>query len=477
MKKRVLSMALAGLMGSMGLIGYAGAAMAEEETVTVKWLIPGDKQQDHDKVMEDLNKKIKEKINVELDLELIPQGEFNDKVKLASTAGEDFDLVFTANWLNSFDQNMSRDAFLPITDLLDEYGQGIKEAIPDWLLDVSRVNGEIYAVPNQQIIARQLGVVVQKEYAEKYNLDMTSMTDIRELEPFLDEIVANEPNLIPIDSRVDAVLERDYESFANGAAYINKNEEDGTVYSYTDVLEEQLRLDHEWYEKGYIRQDIATVTDNSADVKANRYVVSLSSWKPGIDAEWTQRQGIDYIAIPIEGAYIKATSGIETMTAINVNAAHPQEAMKLLNLVYTDKDIYNEILYGIEGEHYNKVGDNRAEIIEGTAYNMSAYAWKLGNQFNAWLMPGQADDLWEQTDELNRTAEVSPLRGFVFNSEPIQAELAQFDAVVKEFKYGQYTTDDIDQFIEDYKTKLEQAGVPAIVEEVQNQIDEWKSAQ
>lgn len=42
----------------------------------------GDKPEDYDMVMEDLNQKIKEKINVELDLEIIPQGEYNDKVKL-----------------------------------------------------------------------------------------------------------------------------------------------------------------------------------------------------------------------------------------------------------------------------------------------------------------------------------------------------------------------------------------------------------
>lgn len=497
MKKRVISMLLTGVM-VLGLLTGCGSETAKEssapagskessaaesktetseETVVVKWLVPGDKQAEHDKVMEDVNKKIKEKINVELDLEWIPQGEFNDKVKLASTAGEDFDLVFTSNWLNSFDQNMSRDAFLPITSLLDEYGQGIKDSIPDWLLDVSKVDGEIYAVPNQQIIARQLGVMVQKEYADKYGLTMTSLKDVRELEPFMDEIVANEPTLFAIDPRVEAVNEREHEDFANYAAYISKTDADGKVIPITEVFEEQLRLDNEWYQKGYIRPDIVTVTDNSADVKANRYVISMSSWKPGIGAEWTSRQGVDYIDIPIEGAYVKATSGIETMTAVNVNSKNPEAAMKLLNLVYTDKEIFNELLFGLEDVHYKKTGENSAEVIPDSGYNISSYAWKLGNQFNAWTLPGQPDDVWELTDKLNREATVSPLRGFVFNPENVQAEIAQFEAVKKEFKNSQYTTTDIDQYIADYTAKLEQAGLQTIVDEVQRQIDEWKAAQ
>ncbi|MDE7044530.1 MAG: ABC transporter substrate-binding protein [Acetatifactor sp.] len=344
---------------------------------------------------------------------------------------------------------------------------------------MARVNGDIYAVPNQQIIARQLGVVVQKEYADKYGLDMTSMSSIRDLEPFMDEIAANEPTLFPIDKRVSAIIEEKYEnlvSITNGVAvFVDK--ETGEIASLIDVMDEQMRVDNEWYQKGYIRKDIATVTDNSADVKANRYVVTVSSYKPGWDAEFTQRQGVDYISIPIEGAYVNATSGIETMTAVNVNSEHPVEAVKLLNLVYSDKEIYNKLLYGLEGTHYNVVSENHVEIVEDSAYNLSTYGWKLGNQFNAWYMPGQEDGLWEATDRLNKEAAVSPLRGFTFDQSNVQAELAQLSAVNKEYYNGQFTAADIDKYIAEFKEKLEQAGMSAVMEEVQRQIDEWKAAQ
>lgn len=447
----------------------------DEETVTVKWFVFGDKAQDHDLVMEDLNKKLKEKINVQLDLEVIPQGEYNDKMKLASTAGEDFDLVFTANWLNSFEENMSRDAFMPLNDLFDEYGKDMKTAIPDWLLDVAKVDGELYAIPNQQIIARQLGLVIQKEYADKYGFDKTSLTDISEIEAFLDEIVKNEPTMFPIDVRAGALIEKGYEGLASDFVFISKDDPDATLVPYMEVAGEQFKLDNEWYQKGYIRKDIATVTDNSADVKANRYVCTLGSYKPGWGAEFTSRQGVEYIEVPIEGAYIKAVSGIETMTAININSKNKEAAMKLLNLVYTDKEIFNELLFGIEGTHYTKTGENSAEPIADSKYNYSAMAWKLGNQFNAFYLPGQADGLWEATDKLNREAQVSVLRGFTFNPTNVQAEIAQVAAVKKEYLNAQYTTKDIDGYIAEYNDKLNQAGLPNIEKELQAQIDAWKN--
>ena len=176
---------------------------------------------------------------MELDLDIIPQGEFNDRMKLASTAGETFDLVFTANWLNSFDENMSRDAFLPITDLIAEYGQDMAASMPDWLLDVAKVDGELYAVPNQQIIARQMGVVIRKDMAEKYGFNMDSMKSIHDIEPFLDEIVKNESGIFPVDKRVEALYEETYETVGS---YASMNKETGEILPYSEAITDQMKI-------------------------------------------------------------------------------------------------------------------------------------------------------------------------------------------------------------------------------------------
>lgn len=447
-------------------------AADDGETVTVKWLFPIDKAEDHDLVMEDLNKKIKEKINVELELICVPQGEYNDKVTLAATSGEDFDLMFTATWLNPFATNIARDGLLPLDDLVAEYGQDMMASMPDWLPEVAKVDGKLYAIPNQQIIAKQYGVIVQKEYADKYGFDLTSMKDISEFYPFLDEVAANEPTLFPIDQRQSMVL-AGYEDLVGGVAFIKNGDKDANVVSIVDIIGEQDKMDKEWYDKGYIREDIATVTDNSADVKANRYVSTIGTYKPGWGAEQSARNGAEYIDVPIEGAYVGAMSGAETMTAINVNSKHPEEAMKLLNLVYTDKEIFNELLFGIEGTHYTKTGENSVEPVADSKYNYGSQAWKFGNQFLAWTLPGQADDVWEKTAALNESAEVSPLRGFTFNPENVQAELAQISAVMQEYKNMQYQAEDIEKFTAEKCEKLNQAGVQTVVDEVQRQVDEF----
>ena len=124
-KKRLIAFAMAGLMTmSVALTGCGSKGEEKKDTakdgevVTVTWCVYGDKKEDLDKVIDDLNEKIEEKINVRLNLDVIPQGEFSDKMKLKSTAGEDYDMVFTSNWLNQFSENMSREAFLPLDDYM-----------------------------------------------------------------------------------------------------------------------------------------------------------------------------------------------------------------------------------------------------------------------------------------------------------------------------------------------------------------------
>lgn len=450
-----------------------------EEPVTVRWLVPAvvEEGEDHDLVMEDLNKKLVERINVELVLDMIPSAEYADKVKLASTSNEEFDLMFTSSWLNPFVDNVASEALLPLDDLVAEYGQEMMASMPDWLPTAGTVDGVLYAIPNQQIIAEQRGVAVQKEYADKYGLDITSMEDISELYPFLDEIAANEPTLFPIDPRQPLVISQNYEAIVSNAVYIRRGDANMELVSYADIVAEQDKMDKEWYDKGYVREDIVTVTDNSADVKANRYASSIQTYKPGLEAELTMNWGKEYIAIPLEGSYVAAGGGNSTMTAVNVNSKNPEAAIQLLNLIYTDKEIFNELLFGIEGTHYTKTGDNSVEPVENSKYNYGGAAWVFGNQFLAYTLPGQAEDVWEQTAQLNEEAEVSPLRGFTFDPANVQAEIAQISAVVAEYNNMQYVAEDIEAFSAEKAERLEQAGIDTVMQEVQTQLDAWKAAQ
>lgn len=453
-----------------------------EETANLIWyIVGGGKTTDHDMVMEDLNAKLVEKINATLDLRCLNWGEFNDQMKLITTSQEDYDLTFTSNWSNSFTDNISRDAFLDITDLYAEYGKDIAAQVPEWLTDVAKVNGRLYAIPNQQILAGGAGLGIQKSLVDKYNIDVNDLTTYDSLENVLEMIHENEPDLIPISILDHNLLcESKYEGLANGTVYVEMGDESFTCVGMDVAQEADMRMHNDWYKRGFIREDVATNSDTSPYFAANKFAIQLNVYKPGLAAEYEASQGIEFIAsrIGIEADqpfYITYDAGVATMTAININSKNPVAAMKLINLVHADKDVYNEIVSGIEGVHYEMIDElHMKPILDAEGSPKYGYPdWEIGNVFNGHLLEGKADDTWEETDKMNKEATVSLLRGFTFDPTNVQSELAQISAVAAEFKNMEYITDDIDQLIADRSAKLKSAGLDRVVEEVQTQINAW----
>jgi len=101
----------------------------------------------------------------------------------------------------------------------------------------------------------------------------------------------------------------------------------------------------------------------------------------------------------------------------------------------------------------------------------------MGNQFNAYKLPGQADDVWEVTMQLNEEAASSPDLGFYFEDDNVRTELANVNAVYTEYKsilyYG--LVEDIESVLAERNEKLEKAGLQKVIDEMQAQYDAWKN--
>lgn len=236
------------------------------------------------------------------------------------------------------------------------------------------------------------------------------------------------------------------------------------------------RTMNEWYKKGYLRSDLATVTDNTADLVANRYVCRITQYSPSSEADVSATYGKEYVAAVINTPYVQYTQPIGTMNAVNVNSKHPEAALKLLGLFYSDEEVYNTFMYGIEGKHYIKTGDNRVEPIPDSGYYRADIGWEYGNLFNQWLLPAMADDTWMLTQEMNDSAMPSPLMGFTCDRSSFETEYANVVSTVKEYEKGILTADDFDAYWDEYRTAQIAAGIETIRDSVQEQINAWAAA-
>ena len=129
----------------------------------------------------------------------------------------------------------------------------------------------------------------------------------------------------------------------------------------------------------------------------------------------------------------------------------------------------------IEGTHYTKNEDGRITVTPDTGYSkVVKNAWVYGNQFNCYVMDTQTADVWEQTEEMNNTAELSPMLGFVPDTDPITNELANVTNIQDEYNAKQlFGTAAADEYFDEKCQKEDEAGLKKILDEMQKQYDDF----
>ena len=263
----------------------------------------------------------------------------------------------------------------------------------------------------------------------------------------------------------------DYEPITCGIVIDRKNKEILSLYD-SDLYKKAVYKLHDWYNKGYIRPDVASVQDDTQDYNAGKYAFSNLSWKPGNAEVVKQSKGWDVQYVKFGKPYFNRSSATLTMTGIGHNSKNPVLALKLIELMNTNTELYNTICYGVEGKHYKLDEDKKIEYIPESGYAPKA-AWKFGNQFNAILEKGQADDVWEVTAELNETSEKSPLLGFVLDTDSIVSEISQVESILSEYKVMKTGAENPDNYWDTMKKRLKSAGYDKIQAEVERQVKEF----
>ncbi len=485
--RKLVSLLLAAGM----LMGIAGCGEKKEtaggDMPTLNWALFFKEQDDLKAVEAEVNKIVEKQIGAHVNIIRIEEGNYNEKIQLGLAGGEDIDICNMAPRFG-FLSHVSRGAFLPLDEVIEKNAPELLSIMPADFWEAAKVGGKLYGVPNYQIVGRMNGFVAQKDLLDKYGFDLSKTSKLEDIEPFLASVKAGEePNMVPsgIMGGSYAWGLSHYVGFeAIGSekypTAIRNHDETLTVVNQfaTEEFKNYCKLLRDWYQKGYVAQ--AGASDSESDLLQQGLIASrIDNVAPGMEENFEKQMGGRKVQTQvIDPPFVNTANVIATMNCINARTKYPDLCVKFLDLINRNVDnIYNTLVFGIEGKHYNKTGDNRIEKIADSGYDLSGYSWELGNNFNAYVYGSQADDLWEQTAKINENAEVSMILGFSFDIEPVQTELSSCQAVVDEY-LGPIARGsvDVDTELPKFLEKLEAAGVDKVIAEAQRQINEWKAA-
>ncbi|MCC3375918.1 ABC transporter substrate-binding protein [Cohnella sp. REN36] len=471
--------------------GPSGSASAAGDLpeVTLTWYFPGNfPQPEQDKVFAEVNKIVKQKLNATIDFKPIAFGDYDQKMKVVIASGEPYDLAFTSNWINNYSQNVAKGAFLPLDDLLAQYAPKSYAAVPANFWDATRVNGKIYGYINYQISARTPEVSTAKSLADKYGFDINSIggklsaDTMNLLEPYIAAVKKDHPEKAFITSLSQISEMFTFESISGinipGAVFFNDDTLKVVNQFETDEFKKFAAVMRDWNAKGYMntKERISKKQDDWADAKAGKWMINIGgAYKPGGDVLATSLGGETYVSAPASTPHLTTNGIIATMHAISRTSKNPERAMMLLELLNTDKELFNLLNFGIKDDHF-KLNDEGFMVAgpNQQAYNPQV-PWMFASNFLAYVQEGMPKTVWEDTIKLNEAAAPSNLLGFSFDAEPVKAEIGKTSAVFDEYYRGIELGITTEEKYNEFLKKLKNAGADKMIAEMQKQIDAWKA--
>jgi putative aldouronate transport system substrate-binding protein len=234
---------------------------------------------------------------------------------------------------------------------------------------------------------------------------------------------------------------------------------------------------YQWNQEGLIMPDATTTTENNL-LSGNGFAM-FENWKPGkeLEVQKGNNREVYFMKVIEPYKYTDVPNGNSFM--IPYSSKHPEKAMELWNLMFTDPEVSNLFINGIEGKHWVYTDDTKTFITtpEGVDVNGSGYSsvdWSWPNQQLTPIWEGGVAGLWDKLNAFNQSGKASPAHGFSWNSNPVLNQVTACNNVIAAYHTAlRWGAMDPAEALPKFIAELEAAGINDIIAEKQKQLDEF----
>lgn len=477
--------------------------------------IPNTPTSEEDRIMTKANAIIEEKINANLEIIKVATG-YGDKINLMNNTGDSYDLAFVSNWAgDDFWGNVSKNMYADLTDLLPELAPNTWARTPAGLWEGVKFNGKIYASVNYQQwgVAARKGYQLRKDLADDVGFDWKALKGKKANEclvmlgGFMESVLKKKPGMIGWETHANVgsafeplYYDMEYVGDQWSPGWVKFDEPTKVIDQYaTPEFAEYCNIMRDYYKKGLVRKDGATLLDPNPDRQAAKIIAGIGyGWPDSIQCEelgivnanmaamsMSTPDAAPAVNVAITRTVIPAGAASTAAVAISAKSPNINKAVEMIELLNSDDALFMLITQGEEGIDHDWKEDGSAFIVEGK-YNFNYAEYTFGQSysptFTRALMP--KGDLGEQQKksmsvvfDADKTAEPSPMSGFVFNTEPVKTQLASTAAIFAEMIPALNNgAMDPAKYLPDFLARMDTAGSKDIIAEKQKQIDAWIAA-
>lgn len=467
--------------------------LSKQEPYTVKVLMFDDGGTDLvNEVAAAASEITKAKFNTTIEIERVGFGSWAQQVQLTLTSGEKLDL-FPILGLNApLTTLVSNGQIVPMTESLKN-GVGLETYNmvdeEDWVC--TTVKGEIYGIPMNKGKQNVYGAACNKDIADELGIDLDAVKTFDDFENVLAIVKRAYPEMYPLasnnqDIRVmipsdtlgdnrDCVLGAIVDATTGSTKVEN-------LYA-SDAYREFVERMYEWAQKGYIAPDAVSNTDSGTSLirAGSAFCDFYTGPAPDTAARLSRECGVTIKDVEFYEHY-KTTAETAPCWSIAGNSENPERAMQILNEMYTNQELANILIYGIEGKTFEFV-DKANKVInypEGVDAANAGYAfdhWGWPNMQLSYIWEGYPADVYQQYAEFNSNGKLSPAYGFTFENSSVINEVTACTNVVSKYakalNTGSINPNGSEAFLDQFNKELKENGIDTILAEKQSQLDEW----
>lgn len=308
---------------------------------------------------------------------------------LESKAKEKYDL----GWIHvdTMTDYHSKDLLLDIDDYYAEYGKVLKERTPAYALEQAKINGKLYAVPRHAPVANgDSTLLLRGDWLREAGLisdTKAEITTIDEYNQYLAYVHNNkttgEGAFAYANDNANIHLLREIAptfyfpvkgSWGQRPLYVDLANPENGKYVVKNFYETQEFRDWADQAAEYIDAGWAAV---SLANPMSSYTNSLTGTVASHSIVYQNEQVTRFKAINGSGEMYTlffepedeagnsvnkyVVTGSDNMMAVLKFSANPNEAIDFLNWMRSSQENHDLVCYGIEGEHYYKVGEDTAD--------------------------------------------------------------------------------------------------------------------
>ncbi len=385
---------------------------------------------------------------------------YEDEIMKMKDNNQQVDIISACEFEN-------RDIYYPLDDYFKtEEGQKLYEFFPsEKILEASKVNGKTVMLPLNFNNKLNMGF----KYAISKNNENINPNNFKKFAWKFSE----SNNKVYVDPEIGTIEYMNYE--CDVVAPCQSSEYYDLICSTVGVATTSKNLYvYNIFEDEYMRESLKS-KNYYANVGKQSNIIKLTEFCCEPSKPYTylsDEENNTYQVVPMfEDIYI--SENYSNGNAIASWSENKKEALELLSLLYTNKEIAMISQYGEEGTDYVIDENGYVDIINYAGYNPN-------NTFvSQWSVASCDKDeplnIREFDKKRLKEAKFTPLCGFKFDSEKVEKEIRSTSKVLDKYAKNLFWgKGNFEKLYNELLKDLKQAGIEKIVKEANKQIEMWK---